>query len=397
MKTLHDLDPKGKRVLLRVDFNVPMDSDRNITDDTRIREALPTIEYLAERGAKVIIMSHMGRPKGQVVDDLRLDKVAARLKELTRIPVLDMHDCIGADVETAVAGMGLGEILLLENTRFYHGEELNDREFTAQVAKLGDVFVSDAFGAVHRAHSTTVGLADFLPSYAGLLLEREIEVLSGLLDEPKRPVVLIMGGAKIDTKIGVLKNFISKGDVFLIGGGLANTFLYAAGHNVGESLHEPDKADIAREIMLECEKDMDKFILPQDVIVADEASEVAETLNVPVSDIIGDMKIFDIGHRTVERFCEMIAKAGTVIWNGPVGLYEMAPFSEGTRRIAEAVAECDGVTVLGGGDTIDAINKFGIAPERFTHVSTGGGAMLEFLEGKELPGVKALSQKSRGV
>ena len=391
MKTLHDLNPKDKRVLLRVDFNVPMDSDRNITDDTRIREALPTIEYLAERGAKVIIMSHMGRPKGQIVDDLRLDKVAERLRELTRFSVSDVHECIGADVASAVERMGFGEILLLENTRFYHGEELNDREFTSQVAKIGDVFVSDAFGAVHRAHATTAGLADFLPSYAGLLLEREIEVLSGLIDEPKRPVVLIMGGAKIDTKIGVLKNFVAKGDVFLIGGGLANTFLYAAGHNVGESLHEPEKADIAREIMLECEKDKDKFILPRDVIVADKASEVAETLNVPVSDVEGDMKIFDIGHQTIERFCEMIAKAGTVIWNGPVGLYEMEPFSEGTRRIAEAVAACEGVTVLGGGDTIDAINKFGIAPERFTHISTGGGAMLEFLEGKELPGIKALS------
>ncbi len=390
MKTLHDLDPKDKRVLVRVDFNVPMDGDRDITDDTRIRAALPTIEYLAERGAKVIVMSHMGRPKGQVVDDLRLDKVAARLGELTKFPVSDVHECVGPDAEAAVAAMVPGDVLLLENTRFYHGEEMNDREFAESVAKLGDVFVSDAFGAVHRAHATTAGLADFLPAYAGLLLEREIEVLSGLLDEPKRPVVLIMGGAKIDTKIGVLKNWIDKGDVFLIGGGLGGTFLHAAGHNVGDSLHQPDKREVAQEIMLAAEKDMDKFILPRDVVVASEASEVAETLNVPVSDIIGDMKIFDIGARTATRFCEMIAKAGTVIWNGPVGLFEMAPFEEGTRRVAEAVASCEGVTVLGGGDTIAAIKKFGISPERFTHVSTGGGAMLEFLEGKELPGVSFL-------
>ncbi len=390
MKTLHDLDPKDKRILVRVDFNVPMDSERNITDDTRIRKALPTLEYLAERGAKVIVMSHMGRPKGQKVDDLRLDKVAERLGELVDFPVSDVHECIGPDAEAAVSDMSAGEILLLENTRFYHGEEMNDREFTEQIAKLGDVFVSDAFGAVHRAHATTAGLADFLPAYAGLLLEREIEVLSSILEGAKEPVVLIMGGAKIDTKIGVLKNFIDKGDAFLVGGGLANTFLYAAGYDVGESLHEPGKRDIAQEIMLEVEKDMDKFVLPQDVVVASEASPDAETLTVPISDIEGDMKIFDIGKRTIDRFCEIIERAGTVIWNGPVGLYEMEPFSEGTRRIAEAVAECEGVTVLGGGDTIDAINKFDLAPERFTHISTGGGAMLEFLEGKELPGVEAL-------
>ncbi|PIX79804.1 phosphoglycerate kinase, partial [Candidatus Peregrinibacteria bacterium CG_4_10_14_3_um_filter_44_21] len=330
MKTLHDLDPKDKRVLVRVDFNVPMDKNREITDDTRIKAALPTIEYLAERCAKVIIMSHRGRPKGQRVDDLRLDKVAARLASLTKFPVSDVHDCIGPDVEAAVSSMEPGEILLLENTRFHHGEEMNDAEFTKQIAKLGDAFVSDAFGAVHRAHATTAGLADFLPAYAGLLLEREIEVLSSILKAPKKPVVLIMGGAKIYTKIGILKNFIDKGDAFLIGGGLANTFLYAAGYNVGESLYESAKRDIACEIMLEAEKDMDQFILPTDVVVASQASETAETLTIPVSDLEGDMKIFDIGKETITRFCDIIARAGTVIWNGPVGLYEMAPFSEGT-------------------------------------------------------------------
>jgi len=390
MKTLHDLDPRDKRVLLRVDFNVPMDKERNITDDTRIRMALPTIEYLAGKGAKVIIMSHMGRPKGRKVDDLRLDKVAIRLAELTDFPVKDVHECVGSVSEKAACEMVSGDILLLENTRFYHGEEMNDREFTESVAKLGDVFVNDAFGAVHRAHATTTGLANLLPAYAGLLLEREVEVLSPLLDLPKRPVVLIMGGAKINTKIGVLQNFLKKGDTFLLGGGLANTFLYAAGYNVGESLYEPDKSDIAQEIMLEAEKDMDKFVLPKDVVVASEASEMAETLNIPIGDIEGGMKIFDIGKETIDRFCEIIAKAGTVIWNGPVGLYEMEPFSKGTKRIAEAVAACPGTTILGGGDTIDAINKFGIAPERFTHVSTGGGAMLAFLEGKELPGIEVL-------
>lgn len=392
LQTLHNLDPKGKRVLLRVDFNVPLDESRNITDDTRIRKALPTIEYLVDKGAKVIVMSHMGRPKGQMVDDLRLDKVAERLRELIEAPVNHIHECIGLGVEEAVSDMLEGEVLLLENTRFYHGEEMNDRAFVEEVAKLGDVFVSDAFGAVHRAHATTAGLADVLPAYAGLLLEREIEVLSGLLKTPQRPVVLIMGGAKIDTKIGVLKNFIDKGDAFLIGGGLGNTFLFAAGHNVGDSLHEPDKAETAREIMLEAEKDLDDFVLPHDVVVASEASEDAETLVVPVRDIEGDMKIFDSGTGTIGKFCEIIARAGTVIWNGPVGLFEMKPFEEGTRRIAEAVAECEGVTILGGGDTIAAIKKFGIAEERFTHISTGGGAMLEFLEGKELPGVKVLTK-----
>ncbi len=393
LRTLHDLNLKGKRVLLRVDFNVPTDEQRNITDDTRIKEAVPTIKHLVTKGARVIVMSHMGRPKGKVVDDLRLDKVAERLSSLIAIPVKKVHECIGESVEKEVSKMADGEILILENTRFYHGEEMNAKEFTEQVAKLGDVFVSDAFGAVHRAHSTTVGLTDFLPSYAGLLLEKEIKVLSSILENPKKPVVLVMGGAKIDTKIGVLKNFLDKGDVFLIGGGLANTFLYASGYDIGNSLHQADKKEVAQEIMLETEKDGEKFVLPCDVIVASSASEVAETACVPVSDIEGDMKIFDIGHKTAEVFCEHIRKAGTVIWNGPVGLYEYAPFENGTRMIAEAVADCKGITVLGGGDTIDAINKFGIDPARFTHVSTGGGAMLEFLEGKELPGVSVLKDK----
>lgn len=384
------MNPKGKRVLLRVDFNVPTDEQRNITDDTRIKEAVPTIKHLVTKGARVIVMSHMGRPKGKIVDDLRLDKVAERLSSLIAMPVKKVHECIGKSVEKEISKMADGEIVVLENTRFYHGEEMNAKEFTEQVAQLGDVFVSDAFGAVHRAHSTTAGLADFLPSYAGLLLEKEIKVLSSILENPKKPVVLVMGGAKIDTKIGVLKNFLDKGDVFLIGGGLANTFLYAEGYDIGDSLHQADKKEVAREIMLETEKDGDKFVLPCDVIVASEASEVVETVCVPVMDIEGDMKIFDIGHKTVEIFCEHIRKAGTVIWNGPVGLYEYAPFEKGTRMIAEAVADCKGITILGGGDTIDAINKFGIDPARFTHVSTGGGAMLEFLEGKELPGVKVL-------
>jgi len=390
LRTLIKINPKGKRVLLRVDFNVPTDEQRNITDDTRIKEAVPTIKHLVTKGARVIVMSHMGRPKGKIVDDLRLDKVAERLSSLIAMPVKKVHECIGKSVEKEISKMADGEIVVLENTRFYHGEEMNAKEFTEQVAQLGDVFVSDAFGAVHRAHSTTAGLADFLPSYAGLLLEKEIKVLSSILENPKKPVVLVMGGAKIDTKIGVLKNFLDKGDVFLIGGGLANTFLYAEGYDIGDSLHQADKKEVAREIMLETEKDGDKFVLPCDVIVASEASEVVETVCVPVMDIEGDMKIFDIGHKTVEIFCEHIRKAGTVIWNGPVGLYEYAPFEKGTRMIAEAVADCKGITILGGGDTIDAINKFGIDPARFTHVSTGGGAMLEFLEGKELPGVKVL-------
>ena len=390
LRTLHDLNPKGKRVLLRVDFNVPTDEQRNITDDTRIKEAVPTIKHLVTKGARVIVMSHMGRPKGKIVDDLRLDKVAERLSSLIAMPVKKVHECIGKSVEKEISKMADGEIVVLENTRFYHGEEMNAKEFTEQVAQLEDVFVSDAFVAVNRLHSTTAGLADFLPSYAGLLLEKEIKVLSSILENPKKPVVLVMGGAKIDTKIGVLKNFLDKGDVFLIGGGLANTFLYAEGYDIGDSLHQADKKEVAREIMLETEKDGDKFVLPCDVIVASEASEVVETVCVPVMDIEGDMKIFDIGHKTVEIFCEHIRKAGTVIWNGPVGLYEYAPFEKGTRMIAEAVADCKGITILGGGDTIDAINKFGIDPARFTHVSTGGGAMLEFLEGKELPGVKVL-------
>lgn len=392
LKTLHDLNPKGKRVLLRVDFNVPTDDEGYVTDVTRIREAAPTIKYLVKKGARVVIMSHMGRPKGKVVDDLKLDKVAQKLVQVLKMPVKKVHECIGEGVKYMVKSMKDGEILMLENTRFYHGEEMNDREFTRQIAELGNVFVSDAFGTVHRAHATTVGLADFLPSYAGLLLEREIKVLSTLLEFPKKPIVMIMGGAKIDTKIGVLKNFIGKADAFLIGGGLANTFLHAAGHNVGKSLCEFDKADIAREIMMLAEKNKEKFILPSDCVVASGPSEVAETVCVPVHDVEGDMKIFDIGEKSIERFCQIIKKAGTVIWNGPVGLYEYSPFANGTYKIAEAVAKCKGITILGGGDTIDAISKFGISKEEFTHISTGGGAMLEFLEGKELPGIKILKR-----
>lgn len=387
----------GKRVLVRVDFNVPMEDDGRITDTTRLEESLPTVRHLIKEGAKVILMSHLGRPKtGASLKEnaeFTLKLVAVAFSKLLKKPVAFAEDCVGPKAEKAVRSLKNGEVILLENTRFHEGEEKNDPNFTKQLAALGEIFVSDAFGTVHRAHGSTVGVAAHLPSFAGLLLEKEIRALTPLLKGPAHPVVLIVGGAKIDTKIGVLKNFLNKADTFIIGGGLANTFLAGEGYDVGASLYEKDKVELAQEIMLESEKDKEAFLLPQDAVVADEVKEDAEVLDIPVEDVELDMRILDIGRLTTGRYVEAIGRAKTIIWNGPVGLYEMKPFERGTREIAKAVAAATkkgAVTVLGGGDTIDAIKKFGHSPSEFTHVSTGGGAMLEFLESKTLPGIAAL-------
>ncbi|MBN1494210.1 phosphoglycerate kinase [Candidatus Peregrinibacteria bacterium] len=392
LKTLHtaskEIQLKDKKVLLRVDYNVPVENG-TVADDTRIRESLKTIEFLIKMGAKIILMSHLGRPKG-VDENYRLNPVASHLSKLLNKPVIKVDSCIGASVEAAANAMRPGDVLMLENTRFYKEEEENDKTFSKQLANIADIYVSDAFGTVHRAHASTEGVAHFLPSFAGFLIEKEIENLEPLLKNPAKPLILLIGGAKIDTKIGILKNFIHKADTILIGGGLANTFLAAKGHDIGLSLCEKDKIETAQDILIEAEKTKCKIVLPEDVIVADEISDNAITADAEITGVEGNMQILDLGKRSVRKYIEILNKAKTIIWNGPVGLYEKKPFENGTREIAIALSKVKAKTYLGGGDTIDAINKFGINEKSFTHVSTGGGAMLEYLEGKELPGIKVL-------
>jgi phosphoglycerate kinase len=393
LKTLHHVDVKGKRVLVRVDFNVPLDESGKVTDTTRLEAALPTIQHLLDDGARVILKSHLGRPDPDNPDPkLKMDEVAIAFSELLGRPVKKMDECVGSEVKKTAMALKDGEVMMLENTRFYHEEKKNDLKFSKELADLGEVFVNDAFGTAHRAHASTHGVTEHLPSHAGFLLQKEIEVLHPLLADLGGPLVLIVGGAKIDTKIGILQNFMEKADIFLVGGGLANTFLYSAGFDVGDSLCQEDKRGLAQEIMLEAEKYDEKFFLPEDVVVASEISDTAETLVLPAEDVTGDMKILDIGARTIDKYIAAIEEAGIVVWNGPMGLYEKTPFARGTREIAKAVARTKATTILGGGDTIDAIKRFGHDFIDFDHVSTGGGAMLEFLEGKVLPGIEAVME-----
>lgn len=382
---------RGKRVLLRVDFNTPIDK-RGITDDTRIRETLPTIKFLLKKGAKVIVMTHLGRPEGHVVDSLKLDLVCGRVQKLLGKKVTKLHNCVGKSVEAAVKKMKPGEIILLENIRFHPEEEACAPAFTKALANLGDIFVNDAFAACHRKHASTAGVAKYLPAYAGFLIEREIKHLSPLLKNPQKPIALIVGGAKVDTKIGLLKNFMGKTENILIGGALANTFLAAQGFDIGKSLYEKNKVETARELLMLAEKRGVHVELPEDVVLADFAAEYAKTVDLPLEDVEGNMKILDIGSRTRTRFIEIIKKSKTVIWNGPLGLYEFTPFSSGTRGIAEALAKLRGkvASYLGGGDTLDALKRLNVPTKKFTFVSTGGGAMLEFLEGRKLPGIEVL-------
>ncbi|MFH1284881.1 MAG: phosphoglycerate kinase [Candidatus Peregrinibacteria bacterium] len=392
IRTLKDIqDLKGKKVLLRVDFNVPLKENGDIQDDTRITESLETINYLREHGAKLIIISHLGRPDGKVKEDLRLTKIAKYLSELLGCPVKKLDEVIGTQVTQAVSEMSYGDIIMLENVRFEPGEEACDETFTSALAALGDIFVNDAFSAAHRRHASTAGIAEHLPAYGGFLMEREILHLAPIVEEePIRPLTLIFGGAKIDTKIDTIKYFIEKADHFLIGGALANTFLAAAGYNIGYSLFEKDKLEVAREIMLECEKHHERFILPHDVTVASEISDDAETANVPIEDVLGDMRILDIGKWTAEKFANIVVDSGTVIWNGPLGMCEHEPFQYGTKIVATAMAKTDCISIIGGGDTIDALKRINVPPEKFTHISTGGGACMEFLAGKALPGIEVL-------
>ncbi|EGL83715.1 Phosphoglycerate kinase [Caldalkalibacillus thermarum TA2.A1] len=390
-KSVRDIEVKGKRVLCRVDFNVPLDGER-ITDDTRIRAALPTIKYLIEQGAVVILASHLGRPKGQVKEELRLDPVAKRLADLLGKEVYKADEAIGPEVEQQIAKLEPGEVLLLENVRFYPGEEKNDPEFAKQLAKLADVYVNDAFGAAHRAHASTEGVAHHLPAVAGFLLEKELDILGRALEKPERPFTAIIGGAKVKDKIGVIENLLTKVDNLLIGGGLAYTFIKAQGYSVGKSLLEKDKIELAKSLIEKAKANNVNFLMPVDCVVADRFAEDANTQVVAIDSIPDDWEALDIGPQTRERYRNIILESNLVIWNGPMGVFEMEPFAHGTNAIATALADCQGTTIIGGGDSAAAIEKAGMA-EAMTHISTGGGASLEFMEGKILPGVAVLEDR----
>lgn len=385
-KTIRDLDLAGKRALVRVDFNVPMDKQGQITDDTRIQAALPTIRYLIEKGAKVVLVSHLGRPDGKVLDKFRLAPVAARLESLLGKSVAHVRECIGPEAEEAVRKLAPGDVLLLENVRFHPEEEANDPEFARQLARLGDVFVNDAFGTAHRAHASTAGVAAYLPAVAGFLMEKEIAFLGEAVEKPRRPFAALIGGAKVSTKIGVLENLLTKVDHLLIGGAMANTLLKAQGYDVGRSLVEDDKLDVARALL---DKAEERLLLPVDVVVADRVDPEAQTKVVRVAEVPADMTIVDIGPETIDTYADVLANAKTVVWNGPMGIFEVAKFAAGTKAMAEALARSDATSVVGGGDSVAALEQLGLT-DKVTHVSTGGGASLEFLEGKALPGVEVL-------
>ena len=392
-KTVRDIDVAGKKVLLRCDFNVPQDKKtREITDDKRIRAAIPTIRYLLEHGAAVIACSHLGKPKGEVKPELSLAPVARRLSELLGMPVAFAADVVGPDAHAKAAALKPGEIMLLENTRFEKGEEKNDPAFAKALADMAELFVSDAFGTVHRAHASTAGVAAYLPAVSGLLIEKELEIMGRALENPKRPFVAILGGAKVSDKIGVINNLIDKADTIIIGGGMAYTFLKARGYGVGTSLLEEDKVEYAAEMM---KKALDRgvmLLLPVDTAINDKFENTNEFLTVDVSMIPDGYMGLDIGANTIRLFSEAIKGAGTVIWNGPMGVFEFDAFAAGTRAVAKAMAESGAVTIVGGGDSAAAVEQLGYA-DKMTHISTGGGASLEFLEGKELPGVACLLDK----
>ncbi|ANV87429.1 MULTISPECIES: phosphoglycerate kinase [Cyanophyceae] len=387
---LTEADLSGKRVFVRVDFNVPLNESGVITDDTRIRAALPTIKYLTEKGAKVILGSHMGRPKGQVVDSMRLTPVAARLSELLGQSVTKCDDCVGDDVNQAIANLGNGQVALLENLRFNPGEEKNDPEFAKQLAANADIYVNDAFGTAHRAHGSTEGVTHHVgTSVAGLLIEKELQFLKGAIEAPKRPLVAIVGGSKVSSKIGVIETLLEKCDKLLIGGGMIFTFYKAQGKSVGGSLVEDDKIDLAKSLM---EKAQGKILLPTDVVVADKFAPDAEAKTVSVDAIPDGWMGLDIGADSVKVFQEALDGCGTAIWNGPMGVFEFDKFAVGTEAIAKTLAgatETGTVTIIGGGDSVAAVEKVGVA-DKMSHISTGGGASLELLEGKELPGIVAL-------
>ena len=396
-KTVEDLKDnqlEGKRVLARVDFNVPLNERLEITDDTRIKAALSTIKYLISNQAKVILMSHLGRPKGEVIEKLKLDPVARRLSELLGQKVKKLNDCIGEEVEKSVLKMQKGEVILLENLRFYSEEEKNNPEFAKSLAKSADIFVNDAFGTAHRAHASTVGVARILPSCAGFLMAKEIGVLSNLLENPERPFVVVLGGAKISGKIEIVQNLLSIADRILIAGGMSYTCLAALGYEVGNSLLEEYDLEIVKKMLKKAEEKGNKILLPVDLVITKEVSEKTESKLFEIDNIPKDGIGVDLGEKSLVKFEKEIKKAKTVFWNGPVGVFEIEKYAKGTNRIAKILANMQGkaVTIIGGGDSIAAIDKAGLT-EKMTHISTGGGASLEFLSGKKLPGIEVLPEK----
>lgn len=388
-QTIRDIDWKGKRALIRVDFNVPLEEGR-ITDDTRIRAAVPTIQYLLDHGAAVVLMSHLGRPKKKVVESMRLSVPAARLSELLGRPVATVGVTTGPEAEQAASALKAGDVLMLENTRFDAREEANESSMAEELARLGDVYVNDAFGAAHRAHASTEGVARLLPAVSGLLMEKELQALGGAIEDPKRPFVTIIGGAKISDKIGVIENLLGKVDALLIGGGMANTFLLAQGKQLGDSLVEADSVETAAKLLEQAAKRGVTLLLPSDAVIADAFDANANTKVVAADAVPTGWRILDIGPETRKAFAAQVAKAKTVIWNGPMGVFEMEPFAAGTRAVAQALADSNAMTIIGGGDSVAAVEQMGLA-DKIKHISTGGGASLELLEGRELPGVAALN------
>ena len=390
-KTVKDIDVAGKKVLLRCDFNVPMAKDGSgvITDDKRIRAALPTIQYLLEQNAAVVACSHLGKPKGEVKPELSLKPVAARLSELLGRTVIMAADVVGPDAQAKAAALQPGQVLLLENTRFEKGETKNDPELAKQLAAMADVYVSDAFGAVHRAHASTAGVADHLPAVSGFLIQKELEIIGGALANPKRPLVAILGGSKVSSKIGVINNLLEIADTIIIGGGMAYTFSAAQGGKVGDSLLEEDWKDYANEMVQKAAAKGVKLLLPVDTVAANAFAADAQSQVVKTSEIPDGWQGLDIGPESIALYCDAVKDAGTVIWNGPMGVFEFPAFAKGTEAVAEALSQTSAITIIGGGDSAAAVQQLGYA-EKMTHISTGGGASLEFMEGKELPGVACL-------
>ena len=392
-KTVKDIDVSGKKVLLRCDFNVPQDKTTGaITDDKRIRAALPTIQYLLDQGAAVIACSHLGKPKGEVKPELSLKPVSVRLSELLGKPVIMAGDVVGPDAKAKAAALKPGEIMLLENTRFEPGETKNDPELAKEMASMAEIYVSDAFGAVHRAHASTAGVAAYLPAVSGFLIQKELEVMGGALANPKRPLVAILGGSKVSSKIGVINNLLNIADTIIIGGGMAYTFSAAQGGKVGDSLLEADWESYANDMVAKAAEKGVKLLLPVDTVCADDYAPDAKSQVVKAGQIPDGWQGLDIGPETVKLYCDAVADAGTVIWNGPMGVFEFPAFAKGTEAVARALSETDAITIIGGGDSAAAVEQLGYA-DKMTHISTGGGASLEFLEGKELPGVACLLDK----